>query len=92
MTNNPYFPNRKIRHADLLTKAGFVVDERWYRNKNEPQRLCNVTKLIYWINPKTDVRITFFDYQQISLKTFIERISGQVEYNLKKKASVTFSK
>ncbi len=89
---NPILPYRKIRHAELLTKAGFKIDLRWYTKEklNNPNNIdCNVNRLIYWINNKNET-ITLFDYQQISLKSFLERYSAVVKYNFKKHAQVTF--
>jgi hypothetical protein len=76
---NPYFKNRTIRHADLLTEAGFKIDLRWYRDNNP--RLCNVNKLIYWI--KDDITLFFFDYERVSLK----RLLKNYELALKKSKS-----
>src|SRR5512137_841161 len=34
---HPHYPNRKIRHADLLRKAGFHLDMGWMNlNKDNP--------------------------------------------------------
>lgn len=90
---NPYFPNRKIRHAKLLTSAGFEINMGWYRDKDNRAGNPNptsVTKLIYW--KRGDINVMFFDYEQVSLKRLVERIKSQVEYNTKKKAVVEFRK
>jgi hypothetical protein len=90
--NNPYFPNRKIRHANLLKEAGFEIDLAWYRDKDNRvgnPNPTNVTKLIYW--KRGDIRVTLFDYQQISLSKLIDRIEGQVKYNYRQKARVVFN-
>lgn len=63
--NNPYFPNRKIQHAEILTKAGFTINQWWYRDKDKPQKLCDVTKLIYWKSKDfPDIGLIFFDHQK----------------------------
>lgn len=89
--NNPYFPKRKIKHAKLLTEAGFEIDTRWYREKDRKDPiLCDVNKLIYWVNKDLDIRLTFFDDQIIALKELINFINENIKYNLKKKARVVF--
>jgi len=87
---NPYFPNRKVRHAKLLVEAGFHIDERWYKfPKTGNPKPTSVSKLIYWLNEKNET-ITFFDYEQVSLKTFLARYSEVVKYNYKKRISIYF--
>lgn len=91
MKFNPYFPNRKIRHADIMIEAGFEIDMRWYKDKDNRTGNPNptsVTKLIYW--KRGDIRVTLFDYQQISLKRLINRIEEQVKYNMKQTARVVY--
>lgn len=87
---NPYFPNRKIRHAKLLVEAGFHIDERWYKfpNTGNPNP-TSVSKLIYWTNDKRE-NLTFFDYEQVSLKRFLERYANVVKYNYRQRASINF--
>ena len=84
---NPYFPNRKIRHAKLLVEAGFHINEAWYRDKKVV--LCGVSKLIYWTNDD-GINFCYSDYQQISLKTFLRDYAEAVKYNYKKKISINF--
>ena len=88
--NNPYFPKRKIRHAKLLTDAGFEIDMAWYKDIDKTPHECNVTKLIYW--KLGDIRLIFFDYEQVSVNTLVERILAQKEYVMTKNAMVTFKK
>ena len=97
MNRNPYFPNRKIRHAKLLKEAGFEIDMRWYKNENgelkQPKgfnpKPTNCSKLIYW--KRGDIRVTLADYQQISLKELVRRVEEQVKYNCKQKAKIVFT-
>lgn len=91
--HNPYFPSRKIRHADLMVKAGFQIDERWYKDGLEKfsakvKKPTSVTKLIYW--KRGEIQVCLFDYQQISLSNLINRVESQAKYWLRKKAKIVF--
>jgi hypothetical protein len=86
--NNPYFPHRKIRHAKLLTRAGFTINRKWYRDLDKPQRETNCNKLIYW--KRGNIHIIFLDYEQVSIKKLVERIISQAEYNTKNRAQIVF--
>lgn len=93
---NPYFPNRKIRHAKLLTTAGFKINLNWYKDENggigqrkgSNPNPTSCSKLIYW--KRGDINLVFFDYDKVSLKRLVNQIENQVIYNQKKKAYVQF--
>lgn len=87
-THNPLFPERKIRHASKLIAMGFEIEMGWY--KSQTDRPCNVSKLIYWKHPVYDIRITLFDYKQISWQTLMGLILSNHKYQLKKQAKVVF--
>lgn len=89
---NPYFPNRKIRHAKLLVEAGFHIDAGWYKKDSTGKNpnLTNVAKLIYWTNDKNE-SIVLFDYQQVSLKNFLKLYANAVKYNYRRRASINFA-
>lgn len=87
--NNPNNIKRKIRHAKLLTKAGFKLDiNGWMKQPFQGNKNSDVAKLIYWTNGETT--LTFFDYQRLSLKSFLKKYKAQLKYDFKKKASVIF--
>ena len=87
--NNPNLPKRKIKHAKLLTEAGFKLDMSWYDGKTDDKTVCDVNKLIYWVNEE-GIRVMFFDDDVVTIQTLIRLISKSIRYNLKKSARVTF--
>jgi len=88
---HPLYSNRVIRHAKLLTDAGFSIDMKWYDNHKPvtDRELTNVDKLIYW--KRGDIRLTFFDYYNVSVNHLVTNILYQAEYQMKRKASVEFT-
>ena len=87
---HPLYPNREIRHAKLLTDAGFSIDMNWYNNHTPvtDRKLNGCDKLIYW--KRGDIRLCFFDYNEVSVNHLVTNILGQAEYWMKRKASVVF--
>lgn len=87
---HPLYPDREIRHGKLLTDVGFTIDMKWYDNHTPvtDRELTNVDKLIYW--KRGDIRVTYFDYQQISINNLITNILHQAEYQMKRIAKITF--
>lgn len=88
---NPNNLNCSIRHAKLLTQAGFFLHKGWMGlNKNNPAPPnTSVARLVYWTN-KEDIVITFFDNEDVTLKTLVEKIIAKTRYQMKKAARVTF--
>lgn len=85
---NPNHPERKIRHAKLLTNAGFTIDKRWYQEEDKGKAPTNCSKLIYW--QRGEIRVTLLDYDTISLTRLVDRIIEQVKTRTCEKAKVVF--
>ena len=90
---NPNYPLRNIRHAEVLTKAGFVIDEGWMKINNESQTkaLCNCSKLIYWKHPKLKTAVCYFDFQQVTLVNLINKVIQQAQYDQRKQAYIAWN-
>jgi hypothetical protein len=88
--NNPNLPHRKIRHAEIMRKAGFVIDKAWMGINNGKQRESNVTKLIYWKHPGLGITIFFFDYQQVSLAMLLNKTCDKLKIHMNWLARVSF--
>lgn len=90
---NPNYPNRRIRHAQVLTEAGFAIDEGWMKvnSQSQTKEPCNCGKLIYWKHPKLKTSVVFFDYQQVCLATLINKVIGQAQYDTRKQAYVAWN-
>lgn len=88
---HPNLPNRRIRHATVMRKAGFVIDEQWMSlNKDRPTVISNVAKLIYWKHPTLQMTICLHDYEQITLAELVKRVYAQAQYWTKRSASITW--
>lgn len=92
---HPNLPHRKIRHASLLTKAGFVIDMGWMNLNNSakstrPDPNSNVAKLIYWKHPTLKMTVCIHDYEQITLANLVERVYAQAQYWTKRNAFIAY--
>ena len=91
---HPNLPYRRIRHAQIMRKAGFVIDEGWMNlNKNNPPNPnSNVAKLIYWKHPTLKMSICIHDYEQIALSELVNRVYEQARYWFKKSVRIEWDK
>lgn len=85
---NPNNIKRTIRHAKLMTLAGFKIDRKLCLS-NKHCSYLPTRNLIYWIN-EDGIRVTLSDNEQISLKNLVSRVKRQAEFLVKQKAEIIF--